>query len=227
MWEVRVLDYKFWLPLIVNLVWVGLAAFQIRIQLRQGRSPTTAGDSGVAAVKSAWKHYWPIVVMLFLMLGAWLPYVVREKPTILITRPVLQTYGQMPAPLRVFGVVDETSLGKLADSDRIMLMTRITDNTVDPNYDIHTEHSHLRDIVPGLNQIEIPVSQSFIAKENSILMGIIEVYVVLLPKNVDESQVVTIHDAVKLGGQLLQGAGFGFTNALAPQPDPVPQTRTQ
>lgn len=167
------------------------------------------------------------------MIGTWIPYIVARQPQIVIKQGLIQSYGQIPAPLRVFALVDETSLAPLVDSKRLLLMTRITDNTVDPNTDIRTERNKARDIVPaGSTQMEIPISRAFADRINTIAVGTIEVYLVLLPKDADESQITTIRDAVKVGGELLEGHAFGFSNiavVIPQQPNTTqpPSAQTQ
>lgn len=219
------MDFKFLLTLGINIAGLWLMWRSNKLQVRYMNPQAVANAfSELPAYKAFWKRYWPMLVMAILMATSWIPYFVFP-PRIVIGPEFFQAYGQVPQPLRVFALIDQTSLAPFVKTKRIMAMTRITDNTIDPNYDIHTEHGHIRDIVPGLNRLEIPVSPWFINKEDSMSLGTVEVYVMLLPEDVDETQITTIHDAAKLGGELLGGRSFGFSNNVATSP-PIQQNQS-
>jgi hypothetical protein len=68
------MDWKFWAPMIVSTVQLGIAILWFRKQLGQWNLQMAPAQVQEAKKMSRLGKYWPILAMFVFMVGAWTPY---------------------------------------------------------------------------------------------------------------------------------------------------------
>ena len=69
------MDYRFWLPIAINVLGLVLLHRQNEILRRSRQVSDKTGKYTHSSENAFFHRWWPIGVMLFLMSGAWLPYI--------------------------------------------------------------------------------------------------------------------------------------------------------
>lgn len=139
------MDYKFWIPLLVNVV--GLFLMYRQMQLHAQAFPQANRNLGPWPVLAP---YWPMLVMGIVMVGAWLPYFFRPSSdggTSPIAQPILVGWGT-PGPV-CGATLNATPLMAYHDKYNVAVACGLNDPTRDKFEDPRITISSTFTIRPG------------------------------------------------------------------------------
>jgi hypothetical protein len=207
------MDWKFWLPFIVNLVSLWL---MWRADQKQARYMNPqAVQNAIAALpwsKALWRRYWPIFLILLLMIGTWIPYLAGVGNPEFEIHPL--TWGptsQPGAPLQgvksLTVTIDGTVIPKsIRKRYRIAAVAFHYTGAKDVD-DVEMSKSRAYDITDNTITLLIPLSDTF--RHEMLVEGLRQTtyYILLVPQEYAMDDFATLRQAQALG---VKKAGMGF-----------------
>jgi hypothetical protein len=141
------------------------------------------------------RRYWPLVLMLVLVLVSWVPFLIGVCPPDYIIG-----WGRAADPTRVWIVADgHKLLGKRPNE--LVLIARTGDNTVDTKRDTEIVRSGTFEILDRNIRIEAPVSSP--EHFSKTLKFGTEFYLLVVPQDFPLESVHSLADAEKHGGKIV------------------------
>jgi hypothetical protein len=185
------MDYKFLLTFAISGLSLYFTYKQIRLMEAQ------AGMASIAQVAPVMrlKRYWPLVTMCLLTLVCWIPYYLQP--------PVdyFHGWGISPDPEKIWAVVDGHKLMSKRPN-RVMLMARVADSTMDSKTDNQMARSATFEIQDfPMMRIEIVLSPEFISRMGKV--GYADEYLLEVPQDLPIESIHTLADAEKRGAKIL------------------------
>jgi hypothetical protein len=162
------MDWKFWLPFIITLanLWLMWRADQKHTRYMNPQAVHNALAT-FPWYKQLWDRYWPIFVMLLLLIGTWIPYFVN---TDISDQNVMIFWGTDSPPGVHIPIEQLKNLKVVTDGSRLPPSIRrnyriaaVADHDIG---DIDTDDAELlkssaRDIVDGPISMLIPLTENF------------------------------------------------------------------
>ena len=131
-----------------TLVLIAIGLWQVKIMKVQQ-------SSGSAVSQVRWyRKYWPILVMFVILPLNWIPYFMSRPE-----KDVLTNYGMNGD--RVFAQVDSQNLSK---TDRLLMIVRLLDNTVNFETDTTIVRSATFAITTPFTNMEVVISKNFVER---------------------------------------------------------------
>ncbi len=162
--------------------------------------------------KQLWDRYWPIFVMLLLLIGTWIPYFVN---TDISDQNVMIFWGTDSPPGVHIPIEQLKNLKVVTDGSRLPPSIRrnyriaaVADHDIG---DIDTDDAELlkssaRDIVDGPISMLIPLTENFRNEYRQGDRGT-NFYLLIVPKEVSPSQFDTLRQAKALGAKIINARG--------------------
>jgi hypothetical protein len=200
------MDYKFVVTLLVNIVGLGIMAWQLRLMKLQSTTLPSARSTRRIELerKLSRKLYTPVLVMAMLVLVSWLPFIIAAtRPPVLPN--FLAAWGGTTTGCNA--QVDTSGFVAVRDKYRLFVVCHIMDATVDELEDRRIAVSKPFNITGGTVSILI-LYKAADPIMDAIKPGVLTGFTVaLLPKAEDGSAVKQLSDVEKLGGQILTPGG--------------------
>jgi hypothetical protein len=201
------MDWKFWLPLGVNIVGVYFAYRQL--QLTQ---PVSSQEGNPLVM------YWPMLLMVLLCVGVWVPYLLFPN------QPVNKTQTTIGfGPDRCAAEIDTTFFMKYREDYKIALVCGVHNPAKDRYEDRSISISRPFTIVEGRIQIDVPytaemmkASQEYVADyaksfhpsrsgaPNLPLLGSFWNEWILIPKSVSVEDIKKLSDIDAYKGKIVK-----------------------
>jgi hypothetical protein len=197
-------DYKFWLPLLVSLAY--LYFMRQQVLLMKGSQQASANMT----IGSRLKPYWPIMVMVLLFIGCWVPYFLASSavPQYFLGWSTLPTGG-------AFAEIDSSLLASHKGNRRVMIVGVAIDSSIDPMNDPNIMKSRTYEIELPVTRLEAQPTPEFLASETPGRN--VQLFLIETPEEFAIEHLITLSDVGRLGGTILGHAGF-TTSGIQPMP---------
>jgi len=209
------MDYKFWLQFGVSLAYVWLLYSQVKLMASQA-IPIPSNAAVGAGIRNWSRKYWPIFAMIVLAAISWLPYFL-DRPH----KELIANYGS--ADGKIFAQVDSSAL-PWNRPDRLMLLARVVDMTVDYKRDTHIARSATFEVTEPYTNLALMIPPNFGAAMSG---GTVDIYLFGVREDYPIESVTSIGNAEKLGAKELDSKGFNFSIVALPVPTPSPAPSPQ
>lgn len=212
------MDYRFWIPVLGTLAQIIIGLWSVKLQLQTQQEVRTRAERRRGSKFPWYRAYWPILAMAACMIGTWVPYFSSQG--IVISPPYLTTWGPVTpdgfspgqnVPVDQFKAVKEIADGRLLMSarkrSRLAGVCFHYSGLGDQDDVTDLQKSQLYDIRDGDVLITIPLGPKFMEELKGGSRGTLY-RLLLVPSNVAMSQFSSLHEAYRLGVQVIgQGGG--------------------
>ena len=197
------MDWKFWTPLAINVIGVGLMYWQGQMMKQQIEGlPSPRSAQRIPREKKLVKRlYVPVVLMVVLVLLSWLPYVLRGASSGNVIPTMLVAWGGTPTGCS--SVIDTSGIAEAAEKYRLFVACTIADPTVDGLENQQFAISRPFHISGGVVPIGVTYNPSSAIAAAAKPGTATQINIILLPSDRDGSDVRKLADVLRDGGHIL------------------------
>jgi hypothetical protein len=196
-------DYKFWLPFFVSLVYLYLNYQQL--SQKKGNQHTSAAMT----IGSRLKAYWPMLVMVFLFIGCWIPYLLSKEqavpdiPEFDTPNSAIVTGWAQDTPSSCLMQVNGGALLSRQSGYKLAIACLIYDGKTDILDAPYLQVSNLYDIKLGSITMRAGYQPYFLEYESRMHAVGINIALLNIPNGIQPTQFTTLRQARSMGVKIL------------------------
>jgi hypothetical protein len=179
--------------------WLSSAVLSVRIACEVwSRRPRKRGLAlAVLAVALVGVYQWQML--------AW----VNRRQNQLPDNPIAEWGTGRPGTHSVYALIDTSGLGRFKNDYRLLLLWRVYDTSMEALDDTRIEKSEVFEITGQQKLISHTFTQP--TMERLIPQGNVQVYALMIPNQLDRSEIASVNSAVRMGARVLGVRGMLVT----------------